>query len=183
MIESAVYRDLLAVVRVEQERLLTAAKGAEHEFREAHFRARSQLHWKEWGTYMPYLRMRAAGIGCLWGIMTFHGPQTKRQVRLKEFGRKAKWRYTPAQFPDAKAWEVEAIEKAEEVFERVRRRTAFLAKIVQVTKGAAATEGVRLAGKAEGRTAAINTEAEGYRSVLDDWVPPSRLQCEPEQGE
>ncbi|RTR11063.1 hypothetical protein EJ903_26215 [Azospirillum griseum] len=132
---------------------------------------------------MPYIRTIAAGVGCYWGTLSFHGPQTKREMRIKEFGRKGKWRYTSAQFQDAKAWEVDAIEEAEEIFERVRRRTAFLAKIVQVTKGAAAADGVRLDGMADG--VATNAEAgtKGFRSVLDDWVPPSRFEGMPEQGE
>lgn len=183
MSDREVYQAVLAVVSVEQMRLVGDAKAAEHAFREAHFQAREQLPWKEWGSYMPYIRTIAAGVGCYWGKIAFHGPQGRRGMRIKEFGRKGTWRYTPSQFQDAKPWEVDAIEKAEEVFEQLRRRTAYLAKIVKVTKAAAAAEGMRLDGRAYNRATGTKEGAEGYRSVLDDWVPPSRFEGAPGQGE
>ncbi|CAO3363243.1 conjugative transfer protein MobI(A/C) [Azospirillum sp. TSH64] len=168
-----VYWAILANVEQEQQRLLAEARAVEAQVRLVHFEARDRRDSSEWGSYLPYIRELASGVGCYWAVLTFYGPLTKRKMRLKEFGRRQKYRYSPSQFPKARGWEIDEIIRAENVFEKIRRRTALLGTIVQMVKGTGSAEGVVFTKEPPRDLAASTTGV--YQSVLEGWQSPGRL--------
>ncbi|MBK1838370.1 hypothetical protein JHL17_13190 [Azospirillum sp. YIM B02556] len=171
MPSEAVYWAILTAIAQDQQRLLEEAKAVEAQVRYAHFEARDRSQRSEWGSYLPYIRQLASGVGCAWAVLEFYGPQTKRKMRLQEFGRRGKWRYAATQFPEAKEWEIDEIIRAEDAFEKIRRRTAFLSKIVQTVKGTGSAEGVKFSVPKPSTDASAGS-TEVYQSVLEGRVPP-----------